>query len=152
MAAQLSGKATGGRGRRRYRQMSEINVTPFVDVMLVLLIVFMVAAPLLNVAVPVDLPQTKASPVQAKEDEKPLVISIDQAGKIYVQETEVQIENLVALLHSIKQQNPNPPLFVRGDQGVNYGRVMEVMGALNSAGFTKVSLVAQLPHAKGPGR
>lgn len=138
----------GGRGMRgtRYRPMSEINVTPFVDVMLVLLVVFMVTAPLLTVGVPVDLPKTKAA-VLSNPDE-PIVISIDAQNRIYIQETEVPLENLAARLGAITGANPETRIFVRGDRAIEYGRVMEVMGSVSEAGFKKVSLLANLPAAK----
>jgi biopolymer transport protein TolR len=135
----------GGRGMR-YRPMAEINVTPFVDVMLVLLVVFMVTAPLLTVGVPVDLPKTKAA-VLSNPDE-PIVISIDAKNRIYIQETEVPLENLAARLGAITGANPETRIFVRGDRAIEYGRVMEVMGSVSEAGFKKVSLLANLPAAK----
>ena len=130
----------------RYRPMSEINVTPFVDVMLVLLVVFMVTAPLLTVGVPVDLPKTKAA-VLSNPDE-PIVISIDAKSRVYIQETEVPLENLAARLSAITGVNPETRIFVRGDRGIEYGRVMEVMGSVSEAGFKKVSLLANLPERK----
>ena len=130
----------------RYRPMAEINVTPFVDVMLVLLVVFMVTAPLLTVGVPVDLPKTKAA-VLSNPDE-PIVISIDAKSRIYIQETEVPLENLAARLGAITGANPETRIFVRGDRAIEYGRVMEVMGSVSEAGFKKVSLLANLPDAK----
>jgi biopolymer transport protein TolR len=135
----------GGRGRRRaWRPVSDINVTPFVDVMLVLLVVFMVTAPLLTVAVPVDLPKTQARSVS--QNKEPLVVSIDSAGKIYLQEKELTLDDVVPKLKAISDSNPDARVFVRGDKGVAYGRIMEVMGAISSAGFNKVALVADLPH------
>jgi biopolymer transport protein TolR len=116
--------------------MAEINVTPFVDVMLVLLVVFMVTAPLLTVGVPVDLPKTKAA-VLSNPDE-PIVISIDAKNRIYIQETEVPLENLAARLGAITGANPETRIFVRGDRAIEYGRVMEVMGSVSEAGFKKV--------------
>jgi biopolymer transport protein TolR len=128
----------GGRGRRS-QPMSEINVTPFVDVMLVLLIVFMVTAPLLTVGVPVDLPQTKAKALG--EDREPLAITIDEMGTIYLQNSEIAAEELVPKLMAITNNGYNQRIFVRGDRSVGYGRVMEVMGLLNAAGFTRIGLV-----------
>jgi biopolymer transport protein TolR len=125
--------------------MSEINVTPFVDVMLVLLIVFMVTAPLLTVGVPVDLPQTRAQNIPSNEE--PLMVSVDGTGAIFVQETPVPIENLIPMLAAITRQNPEARIFVRGDQSLAYGRIMQVMGAVTSAGFTRVALVAETPKA-----
>ncbi len=149
MAGPMMGGGPGaGRGRRRsYRPMAEINVTPFVDVMLVLLIVFMVTAPLLSVGVPVDLPQTQAQAVSSTDD--PLVVTVTRDGGIFVQETQVQIGNLVPLLVAITDANPEARIFVRGDRELRYGRVMEVMGALNAAGFRRVALVAEIPPPGG---
>ena len=138
----------GGRGTRgtHYRPMAEINVTPFVDVMLVLLVVFMVTAPLLTVGVPVDLPKAKVDVISTPEE--PIVISIDIKNRIYIQETEVPLENLAARLGAITGANPETRIFVRGDRAIEYGRIMEVMGSVREAGFKKVSLLANLPDAK----
>ncbi|MGE5269094.1 MAG: protein TolR [Thiohalocapsa sp.] len=139
----------GGRGgaraaaTSRYRPMAEINVTPLVDVMLVLLVVFMVTAPLLTVGVPVDLPQTQAPPIN--EPKEPLVISVNREGAVFVQETTVDIDALVAKLQAITGNNPDAVLYVRGDKEINYGRVLEVMSLVTAAGFHKVSLVAETP-------
>jgi biopolymer transport protein TolR len=127
----------------RYQPMSAINVTPFVDVMLVLLVVFMVAAPLLTVGVPVDLPQTQAPPIT--EPKEPLVITINSEGHLFIQETEVPTESLVPRLGAITGNNPDALLYVRGDKAINYGRVLEVMSLVSSAGFRKVSLIAVPP-------
>jgi biopolymer transport protein TolR len=135
-----------GNGHRlpgRYRPMSEINVTPLVDVMLVLLVVFMVAAPLLTVGVPVDLPQTQAPPIT--EPKEPLVITINGEGRIFVQETEIPTESLVPRLQAITGSNPDALLYVRGDRAINYGRVVEVMSLISTAGYRKVSLIAESP-------
>ena len=121
--------------------MSEINVTPMVDVMLVLLIVFMVTAPLLTVGVQIDLPKTKAKILQ--DQDEPLAITIDAQGQVYLQDTEIDIEGLVPRLRAITDNNPDVRIFVRGDASVNYGRVMEVMGTVNVAGYKKVALVTQ---------
>ena len=131
-------------GGRRHRPMGEINVTPFVDVMLVLLIVFMVTAPLLTVGVEVDLPKTKAGAINA--DAAPLVVSIKSDGSLYLQETVVEPEVLIPRLKAISDANPNVRIFVRGDRAVSYGEVLSVMGRIQSAGFEKVALVAQLPE------
>jgi biopolymer transport protein TolR len=125
--------------------MSEINVTPLVDVMLVLLVVFMVAAPLLTVGVPVDLPQTQAPPIT--EPKEPLVITINADGRIFIQETEVPTESLVSRLQAITANNSDAPLYVRGDKAINYGRVVEVMSLVSAAGFRKVSLIAEAPKS-----
>ncbi len=143
----MAGGLAGGGGirrkrrghRRSYTPMSEINVTPFVDVMLVLLIIFMVTAPLLTVGVPVDLPKTQANTIN--EPVEPLVITVDRAGKIYIQETEVAYDKLVPRLQAITRRKPDTRIYVRGDKDLAYGRVMQVMGRLNGAGFEKVALV-----------
>jgi biopolymer transport protein TolR len=141
MAATVN-SARGGRGRfRAYRPMSEINVTPFVDVMLVLLIIFMVTAPLLTVGVPVELPKTKAQTLNKPEE--PLVISIDDKGRIFLQETEVELDALAPRLEAITSNKPDATIYVRGDKRIAYGRIMEVMGTVNAAGFTKVALIAE---------
>ncbi|MFC4272949.1 protein TolR [Sneathiella chungangensis] len=139
-------KAFTGKGRRRrHTQMSEINVTPFVDVMLVLLIVFMVTAPLLTVGVPLDLPTTKATTVQGNDE--PLVISVDAEGRIYLEDVVIEIENLVPKLRAVTGAKQDQRIFVRGDTNVNYGRVLAVMGEIHNAGFRRVAMVSA-----GPGR
>jgi len=135
-----SPRASRGNGRRS-RPMSEINVTPFVDVMLVLLIVFMVTAPLLTAGVPIDLPQTRARLLG--QDREPLAVSIDNAGKVFLQNTEIAVVELVPKLMAISENGYAQRIFVRGDRTVDYGRVMEVMGLLNSAGFTRIGLVTE---------
>jgi biopolymer transport protein TolR len=140
-----AGGGNGGYTRRSSRRrssfsaMSEINVTPLVDVMLVLLIVFMVAAPLMTVGVPIELPQTKAKPLQG--DTEPITVSVDKDSKIFLQETEIDPETLVAKLEAIAKNGYDERIFVRGDTAVNYGAVMKVMGALNAAGYKKIGLV-----------
>jgi biopolymer transport protein TolR len=119
--------------------MSEINVTPLVDVMLVLLIVFMVAAPLMTVGVPIELPKTDAKPLQSKVE--PITVTVTADGKTYLQETEIDLASLVPKLQAIAKNGYDEQIFVRGDTGVNYGRVMEVMGALSAAGYKKLGLV-----------
>ena len=131
------------RRTKRYSQMSEINVTPFVDVMLVLLIVFMVTAPLLTVGIPVDLPKVKADALTDQKD--PIEITVKLDGLIYLGESEVAIENLIPRLNAITDQNTEARIYVRGDRVVAYGRVMEIMSIINSAGYIKVALVAQNP-------
>ena len=123
--------------------MSEINVTPFVDVMLVLLIVFMVTAPLLTVGIPVDLPKVKSSALTDQKD--PIEITVKLDGKVFLGESEVEVENLIARLNAITDQNTEARIYVRGDRVVAYGRVMEIMSVINSAGYIKVALVAQNP-------
>ncbi len=147
MAAEfLSRYGGGGRRRSSYRPVSEINVTPFVDVMLVLLIVFMVTAPLLTVGVPVDLPKVKAKSIA--ESEEPLVITVNAEGAVFIQDTEVTIENLVPRLKAITENKADTRIYLRGDTDINYGRVMEVMGTVNLAGFTRVALIAELPKGQ----
>ncbi len=130
-----------GKGSGRYRPMAEINVTPFVDVMLVLLIVFMVTAPLLTSGVAVDLP--KASAQNLPQDDKPLEITINHEGAIFIQETTISIEQLIPRLQAIAGNRRDLRIYVRGDTRLDYGRVMEVIGAINKAGFSKVALLAQ---------
>jgi len=140
----------GNRGghRRRFRPMAEINVTPMVDVMLVLLVIFMVTAPLLTSGVPVDLPKTAAG--QLKGDDQPLAVSVDGKGRIFIQDTEVQLDELAPRLKAITAAKPDTRIFIKGDAGINYGRVMEVMGQLSAAGFPHVALLTQpAPAAKG---
>ena len=131
------------RRTKRYSQMSEINVTPFVDVMLVLLIVFMVTAPLLTVGIPVDLPKVKASALTDQKD--PIEITVKLDGSVYLGESIVEVENLIPRLNAITDQNTEARIYVRGDRVVAYGRVMEIMSKINSAGYVKVALVAQNP-------
>src|SRR5579883_2417656 len=141
MAGGMLNGSNGGGARPRYKPMSEINVTPMVDVMLVLLVIFMVAAPLLTVGVPVDLPQTKAPAIT--EQKEPLVITINAENKLFLQNTEVGDDELVPRLQAITKNNPEADIYVRGDRAINYGRVMEVMGMVGAAGFTKVSLITE---------
>ncbi len=146
MAMMMNGGRNGGGGLARghdYRPMSEINVTPMVDVMLVLLIIFMVTAPLLTVGVPVDLPKTKASMIPGKDE--PLVITIDGMGRVFLQETEIELEKLVPRLRAITANKRDTRIFVRGDRSVFYGQIMQVMGTVNAAGFAKVALIVELP-------
>jgi len=134
---------TGKGMRGRYRPLSEINVTPLVDVMLVLLIIFMVTAPLMTSGVSVDLPKTDAKPLNT--DSEPLTVSINAEGKIYLQNEEVQIPELVAKLQALSQNDNDRRIFVRGDKDISYGLVMQVMGTITEGGFTKVALLAQPP-------
>ena len=139
----------GGRGRRgRYRPLAEINVTPMVDVMLVLLIIFMVTAPLMTSGVSVDLPKTDAKPLNS--DSQPLTVSIDAGGKIFLQDQELQLPELVTKLQAIAQNDQERRIFVRGDKDLAYGRIMEVMGTITQGGFTKVALLAEQPSALAP--
>ena len=145
MAAGVQMTERGRRARRR-RPISEINVTPFVDVMLVLLIVFMVTAPLLTVGVPVDLPKTRAQALG--QDREPLSVTIKRGGQIYLQNTPIADENLVPKLAAIAANGYEQRIFVRGDKDVDYGRVMAVMGMLSEAGFTHIGLVTDIAHPK----
>jgi biopolymer transport protein TolR len=145
MAAGIQPSERGRRGLRR-RPLSEINVTPFVDVMLVLLIVFMVTAPLLTVGVPVDLPKTRAQALG--QDREPLSVTVKRNGKVYIQNTPVGEDELVAKLTAIAANGYDQRIFVRGDKAVDYGRVMEVMGLLSAAGFTHIGLVTDVAKPK----
>ncbi|MBZ0218178.1 MAG: protein TolR [Fimbriimonadaceae bacterium] len=133
-------KRTGG----VYQPMAEINVTPFVDIMLVLLIVFMVTAPLLTVGVSIDLPETRAQQLQGDSD--PLAISIKADGSVYLQSTEIAVDELVAKLLAIAENGYQERIFVRGDKNVSYGYVMRVMGTISDAGFRRVALVTELEN------
>ena len=131
----------GASAKRRRGGFTEINVTPLVDVMLVLLIVFMVTAPLLTVGVPLELPETKGQQLQTNKE--PLTISVQRDGKFYIQDTEVGIDEIAPKLKAIAKGGYEEQIFVRGDKGIDYGTVMRVMGRIKSAGFTKVSLVTE---------
>jgi len=143
MGMQVGGGQGGGgrrgRRRRRHQLVSEINVTPFVDVMLVLLIIFMVAAPLLTVGVPIDLPETRAKALEG--DTEPLTISVNSAGQIYIQDTEIAIEEVVPKLEAIAANGYDERIYVRGDQDADYGVMMKIMGRINAAGFKRLGLV-----------
>ncbi|WP_150522617.1 protein TolR [Roseibium sediminis] len=141
MQVSSGGGSGGGRRRRRRRNqpISEINVTPFVDVMLVLLIIFMVAAPLLTVGVPIDLPETRAKALEG--DTEPLTISINSSGQIFLQNTEIAIDEVVPKLEAIAANGYDQRIYVRGDQDADYGTMMKVMGRINAAGFKKLGLV-----------
>ena len=144
MGGQISSSSSEGarssrRGRRRPKVMSEINVTPFVDVMLVLLIVFMVTAPLLTVGVAVDLPETSANPLEG--DTEPITVSIKQDGKIFLQETEILVEDVVDKLLAIAENGYDERIYVRGDKDVEYGTIIRVMAVINKAGFKRIGLV-----------
>ncbi len=142
MSVGNQGMQSGGRRRRGRKKalMSEINVTPFVDVMLVLLIIFMVSAPLLTVGVPVDLPDTQAKAMNA--DTQPITISVNNKGQIYLQETEVGIDEVVPKLQAIAKTGYEERIFVRGDKSADYGAVMKVMARVSSAGFKHIGLVS----------
>jgi biopolymer transport protein TolR len=143
MSVSASGSGRGGRGHRRrgrhHGLMSEINVTPFVDVMLVLLIIFMVAAPLLTVGVPIDLPETQAKALNS--DTQPITVSVNQQGKIFLQETEIPLDEVVAKLQAIAKTGYDERIYVRGDKTADYGTVMKVMARISSAGFKNLGLV-----------
>jgi biopolymer transport protein TolR len=156
------GMIGGGKGPRRYRPMAEINITPMVDVMLVLLIVFMVTAPLITSGVTVNLPQASAKPVNA--DAKPITITVkpgDNGGddQVFLQsgastsddgKTAIPLANLVSTLQAVSQNNPDQRVFVRGDKDVSYGDMLKVLATITQGGFTKVALLAQQPNASGP--
>jgi biopolymer transport protein TolR len=144
MAASVRKRGGGG----RYRPMAEINVTPLVDVMLVLLIIFMVTAPLLTTGVNLDLPRTQAA--QISNPDEPLTISIRGDGQVFIQETETSVEELVPRLQAIAQNKPELRIFVRGDRATNYGRMAEVLAAMIQGGFTKVALLTDPTPAASP--
>ena len=121
--------------------ISEINVTPFVDVMLVLLIIFMVTAPLLTVGVQVDLPETSADTLP--EETEPLTLTINSKGEIFIQETKVEFEKIIPKILAVSDNRTDTRIFVRGDKTINYGRVLEIMGMLSGSGFTKVALISE---------
>ena len=147
MAMNMGGSAGGGggrRGRRRAAVMAEINVTPMVDVMLVLLIIFMVSAPLLTVGVPLDLPQTQAKSLD--QDKNPLTLSVNLKGEVFLNDTVIALNELVPKLKAITEARGglDERIFVRGDKKVDYGTVMKVMGRLSQAGFRRVALVTEV--------
>src|SRR3979490_1813165 len=163
MAMNMAGSAGGGgrprppprgpgggarRGRRRVAPMAEINVTPMVDVMLVLLIIFMVSAPLLTVGVPLDLPQPRAKSLD--NDKEPLTVSVNTKGEVFLQNTEIKVDELVPKLQAITQARGgnDERIYVRGDKTVDYGTVMRVMGRLSAAGFRRVALVTEVEHTQ----
>ncbi|MGQ7794153.1 protein TolR [Faunimonas sp. B44] len=143
MGAGIVAPSGGGGGRRRVRRrhnpVAEINVTPMVDVMLVLLIIFMVAAPLLTVGVPIDLPETQARPLEGQTE--PITVSVGADGKVFLQENEVTPEELVATLQAIASNGADERIYVRGDRTADYGMIMRVMGRLNAAGYKRIGLV-----------
>jgi biopolymer transport protein TolR len=147
MGAGTIKRGGGRRSRRSRRAMSEINVTPMVDVMLVLLIIFMVAAPLLSVGVPLELPETDANPLPQTEEE-PLTVQMAANGEIFVQNVVVPPENLIATLRAVAAERSDDRIYLRADKGIPYGRVMEVMGALNGGGFRSIGLVTDPAQAE----
>jgi biopolymer transport protein TolR len=148
MAIGGGGAHSGVFGKRRHRRspvMAEINVTPMVDVMLVLLIIFMVSAPLLTVGVPIDLPQTQASSLDAA-DKEPLAVSVNTKGQVFLQNAEIKVEELVPKLQAITatRGGADERIYVRGDKTVDYGTMMKIMGRLSAAGFRRVALVTEV--------
>ena len=131
------------KNKKRYTPMSEINVTPFVDVMLVLLIIFMVTAPLLTVGIPVDLPKVQANALT--DQKEPLEVTIKLDGRVFLGESEVKVENIIPRLNAITDQNIETRIYIRGDRVIAYGRILEIMSIINSAGYKKVALVTQNP-------
>ena len=144
MAMNMAGSSGGGRRGRRRAVMAEINVTPMVDVMLVLLIIFMVSAPLLTVGVPLDLPQTQAKSLD--QDKNPLTLSVNLKGQVFLNDNEIALNDLVPKLKAITEARAglDERIFVRGDKKVDYGTVMKVMGRLSAAGFRRVALVTEV--------
>ena len=136
----------GGLGEDRYQPLAEINVTPMVDVMLVLLVIFMVAAPLLTVGVPINLPKTSAA--QVTEPQQPLIVSINAAGETFIGDSPVAGDDLKAQLTSLAAQDPTRIVYVRGDRAIQYGTLMDLLGLVNNAGFAKVSLLAEASGQK----
>ena len=137
----LSLPPSGDSGEERYVPLAEINVTPMVDVMLVLLVIFMVAAPLLTVGVPINLPKTSAA--QVTEPQQPLVVSINAAGETFIGDNPVAGDDLKTQLSLLAAQDPTRIVYVRGDRTIEYGRLMDLLGLVNTAGFVKVSLLAE---------
>lgn len=135
-------------GRYKRTQISQINVTPMVDVMLVLLVVFMITAPLLTVGVPIDLPKTAASRIVGQDE--PLVVSLVPDGRLYLQDAELALDELIPRLIAITENRKEARVFLRGDRAIPYGQVMVVMGALNQAGFNRVALLTEMPGKKAP--
>jgi biopolymer transport protein TolR len=141
----IAATSSGAHRRRRKAVLSEINVTPFVDVMLVLLIVFMVSAPLLTVGVPIDLPQSQAKALE--QNKEPISISVNVSGQVFLQNTEIKVEDLVPKLKAIidaRGGNPDDTIYVRGDKKVDYGTMMRVMGRISGAGYHRVALVTEV--------
>ena len=150
MAASVLSAASSGRRGRRRAVMSEINVTPFVDVMLVLLIVFMVSAPLLTVGVPIDLPQSQAKALG--QDKEPLTLSVNVDGKVFLQKDEIKLDDLIPKLKAVIEARGGKPddlIYVRGDKKVDYGTMMRVMGRISGAGYHRVALVTEVEQS-GP--
>ena len=148
----MAGGLMGGKKRGRYRPLSEINVTPLVDVMLVLLIIFMVTAPLMSSSVNIDLPKVAATPIN--QDREPLKVQVNAEGKVFLQDEPLEIADLIAKLQAIAKDNKDRRIFVRGDKGNSYGRMLEVMATIIQGGFTKVALMTDpsgaAPAVPGP--
>ena len=145
MAMVAAGGRAGGRRRRRGKRggaINEINMTPFIDVMLVLLIIFMVAAPMMTAGVPLDLPQTKAAPLNS--DAKPVTLSIKATGQVFLGEIELTDEAMVGKLAEVSKTGFDERIFVRGDKKVDYGRVAQVMSIVTTAGYKRVALVTEV--------
>ncbi|MDQ2673038.1 MAG: biopolymer transporter ExbD [Chloroflexota bacterium] len=140
------GDAYGRRSRRRVRPNAEINMTSLIDIMLVLLIVFMIAAPMLTSGVAVDLPQAESSPLPGQDE--PLSVTVDRTGRIWLQDSEIALDQLGPRLTAITGRKPDARIFVRGDKGIDYGTVMGVVSAINQAGFSKVALLTEVPAAR----
>ncbi len=145
MAMAMGGTGGGGgrrgrRGRARKGPMADMNMTPFIDVMLVLLIIFMVAAPMMTVGVPVDLPETRAKAMEGQT--QPITVSVDGQGRIFIQEAELKLDDLVPKLQAIAKNGVEERVFVRGDKATDYGTILRVMGRLNDAGYKKIGLVS----------
>jgi biopolymer transport protein TolR len=136
MVAHIQGRSTG---RKRKRLMSEINVTPMVDVMLVLLIIFMITSPMLVAGIEVDLPETDSAAVSGQTN--PLIITVDKDGKIFLVKTKIEPKDLVAKLNAFTKEKTDAPIFVQGDKNASYGTILDVMARINNAGFTKVTLL-----------
>lgn len=144
-----AGSSTGGRfRRRRFTPIADINVTPMVDVMLVLLVIFMITAPLLQVGVPVDLPKTSAQQVGGKDE--PLVVSVNSKDEVFLGETKYELDELTAKLKAVHDEKPDQRVFIRGDKAINYGRMMEVMGVVIDSGFRQLGLLGEQADSKAP--
>lgn len=149
--AMKNGRASGRRrSRARSSPITELNMTPFIDVVLVLLIIFMVAAPLLTVGVPIELPKSTAKPLQ--EETQPITVSVNVKGDIFIQDQPVSIEELVTKLAAIAKGGTEERVFIRGDRTANYGQMMRVMGRISSAGYKKIGLVTEQEEATVPGQ
>ncbi|HYD17406.1 MAG TPA: protein TolR [Patescibacteria group bacterium] len=144
----MAAKLLGRRGHRRANVMAEINVTPMVDVMLVLLIIFMVTAPLLSAGVAIDLPKARAK-AMAQQDSKPIEITIDNSGGIYIGETRVNQDRMASMLQALAAETTDRRVYLKADTKSNYGKVMTIMAAINTAGFSKIALVTDPTTAQG---